>query len=55
VLRGIDFLVKKFGDGFKPFTFMETTYLNIDMCKFETSQKMKAGPSRLIFESLQQT
>ena len=27
---------------------MESTYLNIDMCKFESSQKIKAQPSRLI-------
>jgi len=32
-------LLNKFADGFKPVTFVESSYLDIDMCKFESSQK----------------
>jgi len=39
VLCEIDFHLKKFADGFKPVAFVETSYLNIDTCKFESSQK----------------
>jgi len=37
-----------FANGFKPFIFVETSYLNIDTSKFESLQKKKAEPSRLI-------
>jgi len=47
-LRENHFLLKNFVDGFKPFTFWENSYLNTDMCKFESSQKDKTEPSRLI-------
>jgi len=30
--------LKKYADGFKPFTYVEASYLNTDMCKFESSQ-----------------
>jgi len=38
-LREIDFPFKNFADRFKPFTFLETSYLNTNMFKFELSQK----------------
>jgi len=43
------FLLKKLTDEFKPFIFVNTSYLNIDMCKFELSQKDESiQPSPLI-------
>jgi len=38
VLHEIDFVFKKFADGFKPVTFAESSSLNTDMCMFESSQ-----------------
>jgi len=38
VLREIDFLLKTFANGFNSVAGVETGYLNIDMCKFESSQ-----------------
>jgi len=38
-LHKIDFLLKKFAGGFKPFTFVESSYLITDVCKFESSKK----------------
>jgi len=39
---------KHFADGFETFIFVVTSCLNIDMCKFHSSKKWKAEPSRLI-------
>jgi len=41
VLREIDFLLRKFADRSTPFTFVETNYLNTDMCKYKSLQKDK--------------
>jgi len=48
ILREIDFLFKSLliDSLFTP--IVENTYLNRDICKFESSQKMKADSSRLI-------
>jgi len=40
--------LKTFTDWFTCVIFVEISYLNADMCKFESSQKKKAEPSRLI-------
>ena len=42
--------VSKIADVFKPAAFVETSFLNTDMCKFESSQEKKADsdPCRLI-------
>ena len=52
VLFEIYFLLNKFAGGFTLFTSVETSYLNRDMCKFESSQSMKAEPVRLISRKL---
>jgi len=54
-LRDIDFLLKIFVDGFKIVALVETSYLNTDVCKFESLQKGKSRTIGWFLESLQQT
>jgi len=45
VLREIDFLLKEFADGSKLFTFVETSNVNKEMCKFEASREESRAQS----------
>jgi len=39
MLREIDYQFYKIAHGLKPVAFVETSYLNTDMCKFASQQK----------------
>jgi len=56
LLREMDFLFKNFANAFNSAAFVEASYLNTDMCKFESSQKgEKQNLVCWLLESLQQT
>jgi len=52
LLHETDYLLKKFAEEFKPFTFVETSYLNIECASLNYHNKMKTEPTQLIPQKL---